>query len=264
MISVGEVLVITGKGGAGKTTVCAALGAALSLRGRKVLLVDASFGLRGLDLPLGVENDILNTLSDVLNERCTPGDAMLEVPGFDGLRLLAAPQTRKPSDAGPVEMKILMRNLKKTFDYILIDSPSGIERGFLLAAAGADRGLVVLPSDKAGIRTSGRLLGLLQEEGLRENLLFFNRLLPLGEKDPVSPRDTEDLLGIRVLGAAADCRELAFLEENGLAFLKENHLPSARAFLDAADRLLGVNTVLQYPQVPDTERKSFLSRLFGA
>ena len=104
-----ESIVITGKGGAGKTTVCAALGAALSLQGQRVLLVDASLGLRGLDLPLGVENDILNTLTDLLQDRCSQQEALLEVPSFPGLFLLPAPQAKKPSDAGMVEMKILLR-----------------------------------------------------------------------------------------------------------------------------------------------------------
>ncbi len=133
-----EVIVLTsGKGGVGKTTSTANIGTALSLLGKKVVLVDADIGLRNLDVVMGLENRIVYDLVDIVEGRCRPKQALIKDKRYEGLYLLPAAQTREKDAVSPLQMKKLCDGLRADFDYILVDCPAGIEQGFKNAIAGA-------------------------------------------------------------------------------------------------------------------------------
>ena len=159
----GEVIVITsGKGGVGKTTTTANLGAALALCGKKVALVDTDIGLRNLDVVMGLENRIVYDIVDVVEEKCKLRQALIKDKRFEDLYLLPAAQTRDKSAVNEEQMKSLTTKLKEEFDFIIVDCPAGIEQGFKNAIAGADRAIVVTTAEISSIRDADRIIGLLE------------------------------------------------------------------------------------------------------
>ena len=150
----GEAIVITsGKGGVGKTTASANIGTALALNDQRVCLVDTDIGLRNLDVVLGLENRIIYDLVDVIEGRCKLHQALVKDKRFeDGLYLLPAAQTRDKLAVSPEQVGALIQELKQEFDYVLIDSPAGIEQGYQNAVAGADRAIVVTVPEISAVR----------------------------------------------------------------------------------------------------------------
>ena len=176
--NVGEAIVITsGKGGVGKTTTTANLGTALALQGKKVCLVDTDIGLRNLDVILGLENRIIYDLVDVVEGRCKVHQALVKDKRFeDGLFLLPAAQTTDKNAVNPEQMKTLITDLKRDYDYILIDCPAGIEQGYKNAVAGADRAIVVTTPEISAVRDADRIIGLLEQEDIEPPKLIINRI----------------------------------------------------------------------------------------
>ena len=174
----GEAIVITsGKGGVGKTTTTANLGTALALQGKKVCLVDTDIGLRNLDVILGLENRIIYDLVDVVEGRCKVQQALVKDKRFeDGLFLLPAAQTTDKNAVNTEQMKTLITELKRDYDYILIDCPAGIEQGYKNAVAGADRAIVVTTPEISAVRDADRIIGLLEQEDIEPPKLIINRI----------------------------------------------------------------------------------------
>ena len=173
----GEVIVITsGKGGVGKTTTTANIGAGLSEAGKKVVVIDTDLGLRNLDVVMGLENLIVYNLVDVIEGSCRLKQALIRDKRYENLYLLPSAQTKDKSAISPGQMKKLTSELKEDFDYILLDCPAGIEQGFHNAIAGADRALVVTTPEVSAIRDADRIIGLLEKSGLRDNALIINRI----------------------------------------------------------------------------------------
>ena len=160
----GEAIVITsGKGGVGKTTTTANLGTALALQGKKVCLIDTDIGLRNLDVVLGLENRIIYDLVDVIEGRCKVHQALVKDKRFeDRLYLLPAAQTTDKNAINPEQMKKLVTELKRDYDYVIIDCPAGIEQGYKNAIAGADRAIVVTTPEISAVRDADRIIGLLR------------------------------------------------------------------------------------------------------
>src|SRR3954464_2773713 len=162
----GEAIVITsGKGGVGKTTTSANIGTALALQGKRVCLVDTDIGLRNLDVVMGLENRIIYDLVDVIEVRCKIHQALVKDKRFDDLLyLLPAAQTSDKNAVNPEQMKELVLELKREYDYVLIDCPAGIEQGYKNAIAGADKAIVVTTPEISAVRDADRIIGLLEQE----------------------------------------------------------------------------------------------------
>ena len=162
-----EVIVITsGKGGVGKTTTSANVGTGLAILGYKVVLIDTDIGLRNLDVVMGLENRIVYNLVDVVEGNCRIKQALIKDKRYPNLYLLPSAQTRDKTAVNPGQMKKRVSDLREEFDYILLDCPAGIERGFKNAVAGADRAFVVTTPEVSAIRDADRIIGLLEAEDM--------------------------------------------------------------------------------------------------
>ncbi len=253
-------VVTSGKGGVGKTTVTANLGAALALRGKKVLLIDTDIGLRNLDIALGMENGIVYDLVDVVRESCEPKKAVLRHREIDGLYLLPAAQTKDKLAVTATQMRNLTEKLSPEYDFILIDCPAGIEQGFENAVAGADAAIVVTVPELSGIRDADRILGLLEKLELTDTRLVINRLRPSLVRKGLMP-DIEDIMGflsVDLLGAVPEDEEIV-IAANTLRLAALNPASEAgKAFARMAARLCGEKAELMNFK----EKNGIFKRLF--
>ena len=261
----GEVIVITsGKGGVGKTTTTANLGSALAMAGKKVALIDTDIGLRNLDVVMGLENRIVYDLVDVIEEKCKLRQALIKDKRFQELFLLPAAQTRDKNAINEEQMKDLIEELKKDFDYILVDCPAGIEQGFKNAIAGADRALVVTTAEISAIRDADRIIGLLESSDIKNPELIVNRLrtsmVRKGEMMDVD--DIVDLLSIDLIGVVPDDENIITQTNKGEPVVSNKGAPSGKAYIEISRRLLGENIEVTIPG----EEKGLIARikrLFG-
>lgn len=246
----GEVIVITsGKGGVGKTTTTANLGAALAMRGKKVVLVDTDIGLRNLDVVMGLENRIVYDIVDVIEEKCKLRQALIKDKRFEELFLLPAAQTRDKSAINEEQMKDLTKKLKEEFDYILIDCPAGIEQGFKNAIAGADRAIVVTTAEISAIRDADRIIGLLESSEIKNPELIVNRLRPnmVKKGEMMEVEDIVDLLSVDLVGVVPDDEYIITQTNKGEPVIKNRRAPSGKAYIEIARRILGENIEVTIP-----------------
>lgn len=238
----GEVIVVTsGKGGVGKTTTTANIGTALSLEGKKVVLVDADIGLRNLDVVLGLENRIVYDLVDVVEGVCRLKQALIKDKRFEGLYLLPAAQTRDKNAVKPEEMKRLCDQLREQFDFIIIDCPAGIEQGFKNAIAGADKAVIVTVPEVSAVRDADRIIGLLSANELFDVTLIVNRLRidMVKRGDMMGIDDTVEILGIDLLGVVPDDESIIVSSNRGEPAVTESSSLAGKAYRNIARRLLG-------------------------
>ena len=173
----GKVIVVaSGKGGTGKTTVVANLGATLAMEGQRTLVVDMDMGLRNLDLYLGLESNVVYDVSDVMNGVCRIKQALIKDKSFPGLYLMAASPKRADGEITPLHMKVLCEKLKEQFDYIIVDGPAGIDDGLAVACAGADMAVVVVSPDYAAARDGEMVRLVLKEMGIEKVGFIVNKL----------------------------------------------------------------------------------------
>ena len=202
-----EVIVITsGKGGVGKTTTTANIGTGLAKLGKKVVMIDTDIGLRNLDVVMGLENRIVYNLVDVVEGNCRLKQALIKDKRYSNLFLLPSAQTRDKSAVSPEQMRKLVDELRKDFDYILLDCPAGIEQGFKNAIAGADRAIIVTTPEVSAIRDADRIIGLLEAEELKKIELVINRIRMdmVKRGDMMSVEDVVDILAIDLIGVVPD------------------------------------------------------------
>ena len=246
----GEVIVITsGKGGVGKTTTTANLGAALALQGKKVVLIDTDIGLRNLDVVMGLENRIVYDIVDVVEEKCKLRQALIKDKRFAELFLLPAAQTRDKSAVNEEQMKELTGKLKEEFDYILIDCPAGIEQGFKNAIAGATRAIVVSTAEISSIRDADRIIGLLEASEIKNPELVVNRLRPnmVKKGEMMDVDDIVDLLSIDLIGVVPDDEYIITQTNKGEPVVSNKKAPSGKAYIEIARRILGENVEITIP-----------------
>ncbi len=239
-----RIVVTSGKGGVGKTTITANLGMALAKQNKKVALVDADFGLRNLDLLLGLENRVVYTAVEVIAGVCRLDQALVKDKRQPGLALLPAAQNRNKEAVSPEQMSQLLDELAKSYDYILIDCPAGIEGGFQNAIAGAREALIVTTPEIAAVRDADRVVGLLESQSIKPIRLIVNRLRPAMVKanNMMSVEDVQEILAIPLIGVVPDDEKVIISSNRGeplvLADKDNPSLPSI-AITHIARRLEG-------------------------
>ncbi|MCC7205663.1 MAG: septum site-determining protein MinD [Anaerolineae bacterium] len=255
------ITVTSGKGGVGKTTVTANLSAALANSGKRVVCIDADIGLRNLDLILGVENRIVYDLVDVVEGRCRLQDAIIRHRSINNLHVVPAAQTREKSAVSPAQMIRIANELRPQFDFILIDSPAGIERGFKNALAPADEVLIVTNPEVSAVRDADRIIGLIElTDPPPKTSLVINRakvdLIRRGEM--LSEGDVTDILSIELAGVVPDDESVLIAGNKGIPDLDSR---AGQAFRTIARRLLGENVVAKQDHSRGFFRR--LARIFG-
>lgn len=238
----GEVIVITsGKGGVGKTTATANIGAGLALRGYKVALVDADIGLRNLDVVLGLENRIVYDLVDVAQGHCRLKQALIKDKRFEGLYLLPAAQTKDKTAVKPEQMREICLQLSEELDYVVIDCPAGIEQGFKNAIAGAEKAIVITTPEVSAVRDADRVIGLLEAADLREPKLVINRLRPkmVRQGDMMNIEDIIDILAVDLLGVIPEDEKIIVTTNKGDPVIQDERSLSGEAFRNITRRILG-------------------------
>ena len=242
-----RVIVITsGKGGVGKTTTTANIGASLAEKGHKVLLIDTDIGLRNLDVVMGLENRIVYDLIDVIEERCRISQALIKDKRCPNLVLLPAAQIRDKNDVNADQMKELISSLKDSFDYILIDCPAGIEQGFKNAIAAANEAVVVTTPEVSATRDADRIIGLLEAAGIKNPRLVINRLRidMVKDKNMLSVEDILDILAVKLLGVVPDDENVVISTNKGEPLVYKGDSLAAKAFKNIASRIEGVEVPL--------------------
>jgi septum site-determining protein MinD len=239
----GRAIVITsGKGGVGKTTTTANIGAALARTGASVVLVDADVGLRNLDIVMGLEARVRHHVLDVLEARASLDDALVTDKRVSSLRLLAAAQTREKDDVDTQAMHDLVDTLRERFDYVLIDCPAGIEMGFQNAIVGADEAIIVCTPEVSAVRDADRVVGLL---GNREKIwLVVNRLRPalVRKGKMLSVDDVNAILRLPLLGVIADEPGVIVSTNKGEPLALDDTNPTGAAYRAIAGRIAGTDT----------------------
>lgn len=255
------ITVTSGKGGVGKTTVTANIAAALAMMGNKVVALDADIGLRNLDVVMGLENRIVYDLVDVVEGRCRLRQAMIKDKRQPELYLIPAAQTRDKMAVSPSDMILVCDQLRKEMDYVIIDSPAGIERGFRNAIAPADQVLIVTNPEVSAVRDADRIIGLVEAEEKGPAKLIINRIKPamIAKGDMLSIDDVLDILAIELIGVIPEDESILVSSNQGmpLAMSGTNGASAGQAFRNVAQRLDGANV----PLLDLTYKAGFMERL---
>lgn len=253
------ITVSSGKGGVGKTTTTANLAVALAGLGAKVVCIDGDIGLRNLDVVLGLENRIVYDLVDVVEARCRLRQAMIRDKRMPELFLIPAAQTRDKSAVSPSDMVRLCDELRPDFDYILIDSPAGIERGFRNAIAPADTILVVTNPEVSAVRDADRIIGLIEAEEKGPARLIINRLNPgmVKRGDMLAPADVLELLAIDLIGIVPEDETVIMSTNRGQPIAFDQKSRAGQAFNNIARRIKGE----QVPFLNLEEKDGFFGKI---
>ena len=256
----GKVITVTsGKGGVGKTTATANLGAALASLGHKVVCIDGDIGLRNLDVVLGLENRIVYDLVDVVEGRCRLRQAMIRDKRLPDLFLIPAAQTRDKSAVSPSDMVNLADELRPDYDWIFIDSPAGIERGFRNAVAPADIVLVVTNPEVSAVRDADRIIGLVEAEEKGPARLLINRIKPemVRRGDMLAVNDILELLAVELIGLVPDDEDVLMSTNRGTPVVLDGKSKAGQAFRNVARRLIGE----EVPFMQLDEASGFFNRI---
>jgi septum site-determining protein MinD len=255
-----RIVITSGKGGVGKTTTTANVGAALAKRGHRVILIDADIGLRNLDLVLGLEKRIVFDLVEVAEGRCQLRQALIKDKRFESLSILPAAQTRDKDAITESQFAAIVEQAAEAADYVLIDCPAGIERGFRNAVAGAKEAIVVTTPEVSAIRDADRVVGKLNDKHLPIRLIV-NRLRPdmVRSGDMLSVEDVCEILSIELIGIVPDDEEIIDTTNKGEPIVLDEAARLRQIYDKIARRLEG-------DLVPFTnfDGQSLLGRLFGA
>lgn len=235
------VTVTSGKGGVGKTTATANLGTALAEFGQRVVCIDADIGLRNLDVVMGLENRVVYDLVDVIEGRCNLRQAMIKDKRLNDLYMIPAAQTRDKTAVSPDDMIRIADELRPKHDWILIDSPAGIERGFRNALAPADLILIVTNPEVSAVRDADRIIGMTEAEGKEEPKLILNRVRPemVRRGEMLRAEDVLEILAIDLIGVVPEDEGVLKASNHGIPIALNGRSKAGRAFRAIASRLMG-------------------------
>ena len=258
------IVITSGKGGVGKTTTTANLGTALAALGKKVVVVDGDTGLRNLDVLMGLENRIVYTIIDVIENRCRLKQALIKDKRYPNLFLLPTAQTKDKDDIRSQDMFELVNKLKEEFDYVLIDSPAGIEQGFENSVVGADKAVVVVNPEITSVRDADRVIGKLDAKGLEDHAVIVNRLNYEMTKrgDMLDVPDIIETLSVKLLGVVPDDRSITVSTNKGEPIVLDDKAQLGQAFKNIARRLNGEEVPLLKLGSESTGLFSAIRRLF--
>lgn len=267
-----EIIVVTsGKGGVGKTTTSAAIGSGLAIRGHKTVIIDFDVGLRNLDLIMGCERRVVYDFVNVLNNEASLNQALIKDKRNDNLFILPASQTRDKDALTQEGVQKILTELAETFDFIICDSPAGIEKGAQMALYFADQAIVVTNPEVSSVRDSDRILGILHSKSQRaenggapiKDHLLLTRYNParVERGEMLSVPDVEDILAIPLLGVIPESEDVLKASNLGVPVIFNEDADAGKAYSDAVDRLLGEKVDFRFV---DLEKKGFLKRLLGA
>ena len=264
------ILICSGKGGVGKTTLTANLGISLARQGLSTAVLDADFGLRNLDLLLGLENRIVYTAQEVLEEECRLDQALVKHKQESNLSLLPAGNPRMLDWLKPDDMKRIVDMLKEQFNYVLIDCPAGVEDGFKNAVAGAKEAIVVTNPEVSAVRDADRVIGLLNTNGIKPVQLVLNRVRPkmIASQEMLSVDDVTDILALPLLGLVLEDEQVIVSTNRGEPLtLIGSKSPAAKCYANIASRLLGEDVPLIDPskegsRIRDKFKRFMQTRIF--
>lgn len=267
-----KILVVTsGKGGVGKTTTSAAIGTGLALRGHKTVIVDFDVGLRNLDLIMGCERRVVYDFVNVVNGEANLQQALIKDKRLENLYVLAASQTRDKDALTQEGVEKVLMDLKKDFEYVICDSPAGIEKGAHLAMYFADEAIVVTNPEVSSVRDSDRMLGILSsksrrsengEEPIKEHLLITRYHPERAVKgEMLSVADVEEILSIKLKGVIPESQAVLKASNQGIPVILDDQSDAGQAYSDAVDRLLGKEKPMRFI---DVQKKGFFERIFGS
>jgi len=264
------IVVTSGKGGVGKTTTSASFATGLALRGNKTVVIDFDVGLRNLDLIMGCERRVVYDFVNVLNGEAKLKQALIKDKQCDNLFVLPASQTRDKDALTQEGVENILNELKEEFDYIICDSPAGIEKGAIMALYFADEAVIVTNPEVSSVRDSDRILGILSAKSKRavdgldpiKEHLVITRYSPsrveIGEM--LSVTDVEELLSIPLLGVIPESESVLSASNAGVPVIHDIESRSGQAYADIVDRFLGEKKPMRFL---DVEKKGFLQRIFG-
>ncbi|MDD2767464.1 MAG: septum site-determining protein MinD [Methylococcus sp.] len=264
------IVVTSGKGGVGKTTTSAAFATGLALKGFRTAVIDFDVGLRNLDLIMGCERRVVYDFVNVINQEATLNQALIRDKRCDNLFILPASQTRDKDSLTTDGVERVLNEMGETFDYIVCDSPAGIERGATLAMYFADDAIVVTNPEVSSVRDSDRMLGILASKSRRaesgaepiKEYLLLTRYSPerakLGEM--LSVDDVQEILSLHLLGVIPDSKAVLNASNSGAPVILDEKSDAGQAYDDAVRRYLGEDVPHRFINL---EKKGFMSRLFG-
>ncbi len=258
-----EVIVITsGKGGVGKTTTTANIGAALALEGKRVVLLDTDIGLRNLDLVMGLENRVVYTLVDVIEGKCRGvKQALIKDKRFHKLYMMPAAPSGNKYEVEPEQMVRICDELRQEFDYILIDCPAGIDSGFEIAIAGADSAIIVTTPEISAVRDADCVIGLLESNYIKNHRVVINKVRAdmVRRGDMLSVNDIVEILSEELLGVIPDDETVIVSTNRGEPVALTGRSSAGKSYRNIAKRIMGESVPLN----DYTKRKSFMKRVFG-
>jgi septum site-determining protein MinD len=243
-MAIGKVIVVTsGKGGVGKTTTTANIGAALANMGKTVCVMDMDIGLRNLDILMGLENRVVYNLVDVVEGTCKVKQALVKDKKLPNLNLLPAAQTRDKTAVNADQIKALVDDLKTMFDFVLVDCPAGIESGFQNSIAGADRALIVVTPEMSSVRDADRIVGLLEarRDQFEDINLIVNRVRPglIEANQMMSIDDICEILSVDLIGVIPDDEDIVISTNKGEPLSLTTNKSAGQAYRNIARRILG-------------------------